>query len=170
MIAMRTSFRPIVYCILLSMQLSLCHIAAQARKQNGYDGFVHDYLERCHGVARCDSQAFPSEAAFFDWLGRQKGRTEPAILILDGRGRQMTSDALAQWLDARRSEGTQHIVFAVGPADGWSEPARAEAKRRGQLLSLGPMTLAHQLARLVIAEQIYRACTILTGHPYHKGH
>jgi 23S rRNA (pseudouridine1915-N3)-methyltransferase len=57
------------------------------------------------------------------------------------------------------------MIFAVGPADGWSEAARAQA---GLLLSLGAMTLAHALARLVMAEQIYRALTILAGHPYHR--
>jgi 23S rRNA (pseudouridine1915-N3)-methyltransferase len=68
---------------------------------------------------------------------------------------------------ARPDEGTQQIVFAIGPANGWSEAARARAQL---LLSLGPMTLAHSLARLVMAEQIYRAYAILTGHPYHAGH
>ncbi len=98
------------------------------------------------------------------------GRTDAAVLMLDARGRQMTSEALAEWLGKRRDEGLQHVVFAVGPADGWSAEALAEGKRRGGLLSLGSMTLAHQLARLVVAEQLYRACTILTGHPYHTGH
>jgi len=79
----------------------------------------------------------------------------------------MTSEALAGWIGTRRDEGTQHMVFAVGPADGWSDAAR---KRAQLLLSLGPMTLAHSLARVVIAEQIYRAYTILSGHPYHSGH
>jgi len=152
------------------MQVTLAHIGAAARKQDPYEGLVSDYLKRCVGVARCDSQSFRTEQALFDWLGRQKGRTEPVLLLLDGRGRQMSSEALAEWLGARRDEGTQHIVFAIGPADGWSENVRTEAKRRGGLFSFGPMTLAHQLARLVMAEQLYRACTILTGHPYHKGH
>jgi len=59
------------------------------------------------------------------------------------------------------------VLFAVGPADGWS----AEARNRAQLLlSLGAMTLPHELARVVLAEQVYRACTILAGHPYHSGH
>jgi len=152
------------------MQINLTQIGSPPRPQDAYEGLVRDYLKRCLGVARCESQAFRSEAAFFDWVGRQKGRTEPAVLLLDGRGRQLSSEALADWLGARRDEGTQHVVFAIGPADGWSEETRAEGKRRSRLLSLGPMTLAHQLARLVMAEQIYRACTILTGHPYHKGH
>jgi 23S rRNA (pseudouridine1915-N3)-methyltransferase len=152
------------------MQVTLAHIGAPARKQDPYEGLVSDYLKRCVGVARCDTQSFRTESAFLDWLGRQKGRTEPVVLLLDGRGRQMSSEALAEWLGARRDQGAQHIVFAIGPADGWSENVRTDAKRRGRLLSFGPMTLAHQLARLVMAEQLYRACTILTGHPYHKGH
>jgi len=92
----------------------------------------------------------------------------PALaVLLDSRGRSMTSEAFAAWLGARRDEGVQHVVFAIGPASGWSDAAR---KRAGLLLSLGPMTLAHSLARLVLAEQIYRAFTILSGHPYHTGH
>lgn len=88
-------------------------------------------------------------------------------VLLDSRGRQMTSETFAAWLGARRAEGAQHILFAVGPASGWSPGAR----ERGQLLlSLGTLTLAHALAHLVMAEQLYRACTILTGHPYHTGH
>jgi len=152
------------------MQVTLAHVGAKARAQDPYEGPVSDYLKRCVGVARCTTEAFKSEATFFDWLSRQMGRTEPSLLLLDGRGRQMSSEGFADWLGARRNEGTQHVVFAIGPADGWSEEARAEGKRRGGLISLGPITLAHQLARLVMAEQLYRACTILTGHPYHKGH
>lgn len=101
------------------------------------------------------------------WLDRQQGRAPVLAALLDGRGKQMTSEDFARWLGARRDEGSQHIVFAVGPASGWSEAAR---KRAQLLLSLGPMTLAHALARLVMAEQLYRAFTILTGHPYHAGH
>jgi len=67
----------------------------------------------------------------------------------------------------QRETAVQQIVFAIGPADGWSETSR---KRAMLLLSLGQMTLAHALARVVLAEQIYRAFTILTGHPYHSGH
>lgn len=79
----------------------------------------------------------------------------------------MSSEGFASWLGARRDEGVQHLVFAVGPASGWSEAARGQAHL---LLSLGPMTLAHALARAVLAEQLYRAFTILAGHPYHSGH
>jgi 23S rRNA (pseudouridine1915-N3)-methyltransferase len=102
-----------------------------------------------------------------DWLDRQRARTAPVAVLLDSRGKQMTSEVFAAWLGTRRDEGAQHIVFAIGPANGWSELTR---KRAQLLLSLGPMTLAHSLARMVMAEQLYRAFTILTGHPYHAGH
>ena len=152
------------------MQIALVNIGGRTRPKDPFEALVGDYLKRSAGVARCDTQAFREERGFFDWLARQRGRTEAQVLLLDAAGRRMTSEELAAWLGARRDEGAQHVIFAIGPADGWSEPVRAEWKRHRGLLSLGPMTLAHQLARLVMAEQIYRACTILTGHPYHKGH
>lgn len=152
------------------MQVTLAHIGGRPGLKDSSDGLVCSYLKRCSGLAHCGTDAFRSEKALFDWLDRQGGRTQAVVMLLDGRGQQMSSEALAAWLGRRRDEGAQHIVFAVGPADGWSEEARTEGARRGGLLSLGPMTLAHQLARLVMAEQIYRAYTILTGHPYHTGH
>jgi 23S rRNA (pseudouridine1915-N3)-methyltransferase len=155
--------------ILLCMQVTLTHIGSRAGSGDPCDELVRSYLKRCSGVASCQAEAFRSEKAMLEWLAKLRGRTEAAVMLLDGRGRQMTSETLAQWLGKRRDDGTQHVVFAVGPADGWSEEARAEGARRGGMLSLGPMTLAHSLARLVMAEQIYRACTILTGHPYHRG-
>lgn len=108
-----------------------------------------------------------TEQALLEWLDRQQGRTPAIPVLLDSRGRPMTSEAFAAWLGARRDQGVQHIVFAIGPASGWSDAARNRAQL---LLSLGSFTMAHALARLVMAEQLYRACTILTGHPYHTGH
>jgi 23S rRNA (pseudouridine1915-N3)-methyltransferase len=153
----------------LRMQVTLAHIGSPAKAKESLEGQVSDYLQRCVGVMQCETQAFRSEEALLDWVGRQRGRTPAVLMLLDSRGRQMSSEDLAAWLSRQRDAGTQHIVFAIGPADGWSDEARAEAGRRGGMLSLGPMTLAHSLARLVMAEQIYRACTILTGHPYHRG-
>ena len=77
----------------------------------------------------------------------------------------MTSEEFSNWVGRQRDTAAQQVVFAIGPADGWAEASRATL-----LLSLGPFTLAHALARVVLAEQLYRAFTILTGHPYHAGH
>jgi 23S rRNA (pseudouridine1915-N3)-methyltransferase len=88
-------------------------------------------------------------------------------VLLDSRGTAFSSEELAAWLGTRRDSGQQMIVFAIGPPSGWSERAPKQAQT---LLSLGRITLAHELARLVLAEQLYRAFTILAGHPYHTGH
>jgi 23S rRNA (pseudouridine1915-N3)-methyltransferase len=153
--------------ILSSMNLTLAHIGARPGSKDQFDALTAVYLGRCSAFAHCKTEAFRTEESLLDWLERQQGRTPAVAVLLDSRGRQMTSEAFATWLGARRDEGKQQIVFAVGPASGWSDGARARAQL---LLSLGPMTLAHSLARLVMAEQIYRAYTILTGHPYHAGH
>ncbi|MGA3160936.1 MAG: 23S rRNA (pseudouridine(1915)-N(3))-methyltransferase RlmH [Terracidiphilus sp.] len=149
------------------MNLTLAHIGARPSAKDDFEALTALYLGRCSTFAHCRSEAFRSEKALLEWLDKQQGRTPGVAVLLDSSGRQMSSDVFAAWLGARRDQGTQHIVFAVGPASGWSEPAR---KRAQLLLSLGPMTMAHALARLVVAEQLYRAITILTGHPYHAGH
>jgi 23S rRNA (pseudouridine1915-N3)-methyltransferase len=152
------------------MHLTLAHIGARPASRaskDGFDALTRDYLERCSTFARCQAEAFRTEESLADWLARRQGRTNPILVLLDSRGRSMTSEAFAAWLGTRRDEGAQHLVFAIGPADGWSNAFR---QRANLLLSLGPMTLAHSLARLVLAEQIYRAFTILSGHPYHGGH
>lgn len=153
--------------MLLPMDLTLAHIGARSSSRDALDGLTQSYMERCSAFASCSAMAFRSEDAFLDWASQRPGRTRPVLVLLDSRGRSMSSEAFAAWLGQRRDDGAQHIVFAIGPASGWSDEAR---KRAGLLLSLGPMTLAHALARLVAAEQIYRAFTILSGHPYHSGH
>jgi 23S rRNA (pseudouridine1915-N3)-methyltransferase len=149
------------------MNLTLAHIGARPGSKDEVDALTTVYLGRCSPFAHCHTEAFRTEEAMLDWLKKLEGRTPAVAVLLDGRGKQMSSEAFAKWLGARRDEGSQQIVFAIGPASGWSEEAR---KRANLLLSLGPMTLAHALARLVMAEQLYRAFTILTGHPYHSGH
>ncbi len=159
--------------MLLSMHLTLAHVGVKGGSRiasgtglgDGYEVLVREYVKRSSAYALCGVEAFRTEEALLKWLTKLKGRAAPVTVLLDERGKQMSSQALAKWLGARRDAGAQQIVFAVGPADGWSEEARAKA---GLLLSLGPMTLAHALARLVLAEQIYRALTILAGHPYHR--
>jgi len=157
--------------ILHFMHVTLAHIGSRpgstTKSRDPFNELVLTYLDRCSPFARCEAAGFQSEDAMLQWLSRQQGRTAAVTVLLDSRGRQMTSEVFAAWLGARRDEGAQHIVFAIGPADGWSQAARERAQLE---LSLGPMTFAHALARLVMAEQLYRAFTILCGHPYHTGH
>jgi 23S rRNA (pseudouridine1915-N3)-methyltransferase len=153
--------------MLIFMNLTLAHVGARLGAKDPFEALTAVYLGRCSAFAHCKSEAFRTEEALLDWLERQQGRTPVVAVLLDSRGKQMTSEVFAAWLGTRRDEGTQHMVFAIGPASGWSDAARSRAQL---LLSLGPMTLAHALARLVMAEQIYRAYAILTGHPYHGAH
>ena len=86
-----------------------------------------------------------------------------AVLVaLDPDGRQMTSGDLARWLGGHEERATRELVFVVGGAAGLPEPVRAAA----ELLSLSRLTLPHELARVLLLEQIYRAFTILRNHPY----
>jgi 23S rRNA (pseudouridine1915-N3)-methyltransferase len=149
------------------MHLTLAHIGARPQAKDGFEILTQTYLERCSPFAHCHSEAFRNEEALLDWATKRQGRTPTVIVLLDSRGRTMTSEVFAAWLGGRRDDGSQHLVFAVGPASGWSDPVR---QRANLLLSLGPMTMAHALARLVMAEQLYRAFAILAGHPYHAGH
>jgi 23S rRNA (pseudouridine1915-N3)-methyltransferase len=131
------------------------------------DSLLAEYVERAGRYGPCEPQLFDTEAAFFEWLDRQTGRTSAQVVLLHSEGRQFSSEEFAAYLGRVRDEGFQRLVLAVGPADGWSPNARGRANL---LMSLGRITLPHQLARLVLAEQVYRALTILAGHPYHCGH
>ena len=87
------------------------------------------------------------------------------LICLDPVGKMQSSEAFAQSLAKIRDGGAAGLVFLIGGADGLGQAARDKANL---VLSLGPMTLPHGLARIVLAEQLYRAMTILAGHPYHR--
>ncbi len=87
------------------------------------------------------------------------------VVALDERGRELTTAALARWLDARRQDG-RDVAFLIGGADGLAEETRRGAEAT---LRLSAMTLPHGLARVLLAEQLYRAASILENHPYHRG-
>lgn len=91
---------------------------------------------------------------------------EKAILVaLDAGGTPLTSEAFAAQLARWRGAEGRPLVFAIGGADGFDPAFRAHADLT---LSLGPMTWPHLLVRVMLAEQLYRASTILSGHPYHR--
>jgi 23S rRNA (pseudouridine1915-N3)-methyltransferase len=136
-------------------------------KSEPTDRLLADYIERSARYLPCESQVFESESDLLDWLDRQPGRAPAHAVLLDSRGSELSSEEFAERLGRLRDGGTQRLLLAIGPADGWSDAAR---KRANLLFSLGRITLPHQLARVVLAEQTYRALTILAGHPYHCGH
>ncbi len=85
------------------------------------------------------------------------------LVLLDERGDQLDSPALAAFVGKQRDAGVGEMVFVVGGAYGFSE----EFRRRGRLLSLSKLTFTHQMVRVFLLEQIYRAFTILNNEPYH---
>lgn len=103
-----------------------------------------------------------------DSAALRKFKLEPAtaVVLLDAGGKQFTTAEFARWLGAQRDRGgAKALVFLCGGATGFPEEMRRAATAK---LSLSQMTMPHEFARVVLAEQIYRAFTILGGHPYSK--
>ncbi len=126
-----------------------------------------EYIKRLSAYAQLEPLAVNSEAALLKLAARSATRAPSTLALLDSRGRQFTSEEFARFLDGQQTRSPQSLLFGVGPADGFSEEAR---KAASFLLSLGKMTFPHELARVMLLEQLYRAFTILKGHPYHLGH
>jgi 23S rRNA (pseudouridine1915-N3)-methyltransferase len=87
-------------------------------------------------------------------------------VVLDERGKAEASAAFAARLGAWRDDGVRNVAFLIGGADGHDARVR---KRADAILSFGAMTWPHLLVRAMLAEQLYRAHSILAGHPYHRG-
>jgi 23S rRNA (pseudouridine1915-N3)-methyltransferase len=143
-------------------------------KEPAIQSLTDEYLKRISHYAQVEGLALRDEAALLEMCGRGQGRTNRTtnagkltLVLMDPPGKQFSSEQLARFLGDHQDLNLLPLVFAVGPADGFSEAARSAAQHT---ISLGRMTLAHELARVVLLEQIYRAFTILKGHPYHLGH
>ena len=128
---------------------------------------LDDYVARATRYSPTEAPVYPTEAALLTSTDRQPGRTATPLMLCDSTGDAITSEALADLLRHHRDSGTQRLLFGIGPADGWSKPTLARASK---VISFGRITLPHELARVILAEQVYRALTILAGHPYHSGH
>ena len=150
------------------MKILLGTISPRRSSQTGPAArLLEGYIERCGRYLPVNHRVFASEDALLGFVEENAGRIRPALLLADSRGRQLSSDEFARELGRLRDNGTQVLVLGIGPADGWSAAA---LKRADLSLAFGRITLPHELAAVVAAEQIYRALTILAGHPYHTGH
>ena len=119
-----------------------------------------DFVEIAESRARRDADRRTEEgAAILD-------NSNAAVLVaFDERGKSMTSEAFARRLAAWRDEGRAAVHFVIGGPDGLDGRVRAAADL---VVSFGALTLPHQIVRVLVAEQLYRALTILSGHPYHR--
>jgi len=143
-------------------------------KEAAIQALTDEYLKRIARFVLVEGVALRDEAALLQLCGRAtsaKARRptggKSTLVLMDSRGKQLSSEEFAYFLGEYQDRNPIPLVFAVGPADGFSEPTRSAAQHT---ISFGRMTLAHELARVVLLEQVYRAFTILKGHPYHSGH
>ena len=121
-----------------------------------------DYVKRIGHASPIEVNEVRDAGAAIKRLDADRAAT---ALLLDAGGKPQDSESLARWLAEQRDRGTREIIFICGDADGFPESLR---KRVTQKLSLSPMTYSHELARVMLAEQLYRAFAILSGSPYPK--
>jgi 23S rRNA (pseudouridine1915-N3)-methyltransferase len=154
-------------------------------KEPALQALTEEYLRRISRYVPVEGIALRDEMVLLEICGRAlsaksspgnsssakhrkpAGGVKSTLVLMDSRGKEFSSEQFAQFLGDYQDRNPLPLVFAVGAADGFSEDARAAAQFT---ISLGTMTLAHELARVVLLEQVYRAFTILKGHPYHCGH
>jgi len=135
-------------------------------KEPAIQTLTNDYLKRISHYAEVEGLAVKDEAALLSLARGARHKERHKLVLLEARGKQLSSEELAEFL-AREQLNAMPQLFAIGGADGFSEECRLQA---GFVLSLGKMTMPHELARVVLVEQLYRAFTILKSHPYHLGH
>lgn len=138
-------------------------------KEPAIEALTSEYLKRISRYAEVAGTALKDEAAILSLAfgdGGQKGKERHKLVLLDSRGTQFSSEELAKFLE-REQVNAIPLLFAIGGSNGFRDATR---RRADFTLSLGKMTLPHELARVVLLEQLYRAFTILKNHPYHLGH
>ena len=153
-------------------------IAAVGRLKDGaetllVERYVERLMSRIAGIGPVTISEIP-EARQSSAAGRKADEAERLLraaakadfrIALDERGKALSSDAFAKLLGRKRDDGTATLAFLIGGPDGHG---KAVTDAADLTLAIGPMTLPHGLARVVLVEQTYRAATILSGHPYHR--
>lgn len=137
-------------------------------KEPAIASLTDEYLKRISRYAPVEAISLRDEADLLAKFGRNsKSGTKSSLVLMDSRGKEFTSEQFAKFLGDYQDTNPLPLVFAIGGADGFAAETRSAA---ANTISLGKMTMPHELARVFLLEQIYRAFTILKGHPYHSGH
>jgi 23S rRNA (pseudouridine1915-N3)-methyltransferase len=121
---------------------------------------LDDYVKRIGHHAPVEVTEVRDAAAAIKRLDADRVAT---VVLLDASGKSFSSEAFAKWLGEQRERSIREVIFLCGDADGFPEALRERAQHK---LSLSAMTFSHELARVMLAEQIYRAFAILSGSPY----
>lgn len=134
-------------------------------KESAIQSLTGEYLKKIGYYVEVEGISLKDEAALQKLCGAK--RPAQMVVLLNSRGREFQSEAFAAFIQDQQQRSPSALLFAVGPASGFSQ---ATLDCANMLLSLGKMTYAHEIARVVLLEQIYRAFTIIKRHPYHLGH
>lgn len=124
---------------------------------------LDDYVSRIGHYAPIEIDELRETSA----AALRKLKLDPAatVVLLDAAGKAFDTPQFARWLGNLRDSGARELVFLCGDADGFPAELRAAAREK---ISLSPLTMPHEFARVLLAEQLYRAFTVLCGHPYSK--
>jgi 23S rRNA (pseudouridine1915-N3)-methyltransferase len=129
-------------------------------KDSGLRALCTDYFKRCGRTLSVEEREVRDLTALRAAIPERR-----TLVVLDERGKQLTSREFAALLRRWVEMPSMPVVFVIGGADGFDEELRAQADL---VLALGRMTFAHRLVRVMLAEQLYRAVSILQGSPYHR--
>ncbi len=149
-------------------------IAVGRLKEAHWRDAAAEYLKRLRPYATIEVVEVPDRDVTSDERGAVRAEGEAVlraipdgaqVVVLDLDGKRLSSEGFSAWLELAGIEGRSSIAFVIGGAAGLDPAVLAKADER---LSLGPMTLPHQLARVVLLEQVYRAFRIMRGEPYHR--
>lgn len=146
--------------------LKITVIAVGKLKERFWRDACAEYLKRLDGYCKLTVREIPDsnmqqEAGLIIEALPEKA----PIIVLDIAGKPTSSEQLAQQIERYTIEGVSHLVFVIGGSDGLTPKVKERAALR---MSFGPLTLPHNLARVVLLEQIYRAFKIIRHEPYHK--
>ncbi len=137
-------------------------------KERAISSLTDEYLKRISRYAQVEGIPLRDEADLLAKFGSSaKAGAKSTLVLMDSRGKELTSEQFAKFLGDYQDHNPLPLAIAIGGADGFSPETKSAAQN---VISLGKMTLARELARVVLLEQVYRAFTILKGHPYHSGH
>ena len=132
-------------------------------RRPGIRALLDDYVARLRRYAEIEIRELRAESSAS--MKRLEFSAGATLVLLDAEGKKFSSQQFAEWIGSCRDRGERELVFLCGASAGFPESL---ARRSTQRISLSPLTFSHELARVMLTEQIYRAFALLSGHPYPK--
>jgi 23S rRNA (pseudouridine1915-N3)-methyltransferase len=142
--------------------MKICLLMLGKTRRSEMTAALGDYVKRISRSCPVEIVEARDASAALKRLDANRAATS---VLLDAGGKVFDSDTFAKWLGEQRDRGIREVIFVCGDADGFPDSLRDRVKQK---LSLSAMTYSHELARVMLAEQIYRAFAILSGSPYPK--